>query len=137
MLKRFASDRKGIAAIEFAMLLPIMASVIVLTLDVSLHVVNRMRMESAIRSGIQYLMYNGRDLDQLQSVVETSWSPAPANAVVTTERYCLCFEARHTCTVLCSDDSAPESYFGVSTSGTLDGFVVNTTLQGSEEIRVR
>ena len=137
ILNWFARDRSGVAAVEFALLLPIMISALILTLDVSLHVVNRTNMHSAIRSGIQYLMNNGRDLNQLQSVVVNSWSSAPANAVVTTERYCLCFDVRHACNVLCTDNSAPQSYFSVSTSGTLSGFIVDSTLQGAESIRVR
>lgn len=136
-LKWFARDRRGVAAVEFALLLPLMVAALIMTLDVSLHVVNRTRMHSAIRSGIQYLMDNGRDLDQLKSIVEMSWSSAPADAAVTTQRYCLCVEIPHACNVLCADDTAPDSYFSVNTSGSLDGFIVSTSLAASENVRVR
>ena len=137
ILRRYLGDRSGVAAIEFAMIAPLMAAAMVGTLDVSNHLINRGHMHSGVRSGIQYLMDNGRDLYQLQSIVENSWSESPGNAVVTTERYCLCVDVRHACDVLCTDDSAPESYFSVSASGTLDGYLVDSTIEASEDIRVR
>lgn len=137
LLKRFAGDRSGVAAIEFILVAPMMAAALVLTLDVSLYVVNRTRMHSGIRSGIQYLMDNGRNLDQLETIVATSWSEKPANANIETERYCLCSDVRHACNVLCSDESAPESYFSISASGTLEGFMSDRELAATEELRVR
>lgn len=137
LLKRFAGDRSGVAAIEFILVAPMMAAAMVLTLDVSLYVVNRARMHSGIRAGIQYLMDNGRNLDQLEAIVSQSWSEKPANANIETERYCLCSDARHACNVLCGDDSAPESYFSISASGTLEGLVSDRELAATEELRVR
>lgn len=135
--KRLARDRSGVTAIEFALVAPMMAAALVLTLDVSLYVVNRTRMHSGIRAGIQYLMDNGRNLDQLESIVSQSWSEKPANANIETERYCLCSDTRHVCNVLCADDSAPESYFSISASGTLKGLMSDRELAATEELRVR
>ena len=136
-LKRLAKERDGVAAIEFGMVAPLMAAAFILTLDVSLHVINRMRMEAAVRSGIQYLMNNGRDLHQLENIVEQSWSAKPGDANITAVRYCLCSDVAHACDTLCADDSAPESYFTVNVSGTLEGFVVDSNLEASEMVRVR
>ena len=137
MWKRLAKDRSGVTAIEFAMVAPMMAAAMVMTLDVSLYVVNRTRMHSGIRAGIQYLMDNGRDLTQLETIVATSWSEKPANYNIETERYCLCSDVRHVCNVLCADDSAPESYFSISATGTLEGLVSDRELSATEELRVR
>jgi len=137
LLRSFAADRSGLAAMEFVLVAPMMVAALVLTLDVSLYVVNRTRMHSGIRSGIQYLMDNGRDLDQLDSIVANSWSEKPGDAVIASERYCLCFDVRHACNVLCSDDSAPESYFSISAKGTLQGIVNDSTLEATEDLRVR
>lgn len=137
LLKRVTGDRSGIAAIEFALVAPMMAAALVLTLDVSLYVVNRTRMHSGIRAGIQYLMDNGRDLQQLETIVAQSWSEKPANANIETERYCLCSDVAHACNVLCADDSAPESYFSISATGTLEGLVTDRELAATEELRVR
>jgi Flp pilus assembly protein TadG len=137
LLKRFAGDRSGVAAVEFVLLAPMMAAALVLTLDVSLYVVNRTRMHSGIRAGIQYLMDNGRDLTQLENIVSQSWSEKPADANIQTVRYCLCSDVLHACNVLCADDSAPESYFSISASGTLEGIAVDRTLAATDELRVR
>lgn len=136
-LKRFAAERSGVAAVEFVLVAPMMAAALVLTLDVSLYVVNRTRMHSGVRSGIQYLMDNGRDLEQLENIVWQSWTDKPANANVESERYCLCSDVVHACNTLCADDSAPESYFSVSASGTLKGIVTDHELAASDELRVR
>jgi Flp pilus assembly protein TadG len=137
LLKRFAGDRSGLAAIEFALVAPMMAAALVLTLDVSLYVVNRTRMHSGIRAGIQYLIDNGRDLDQLETIVAQAWTEKPANAVIESERYCLCSDVVHACNVLCADSSAPESYFSISATGTLEGLMSDRELAATEELRVR
>jgi Flp pilus assembly pilin Flp len=137
LLKRIAADRSGMAAIEFLMVAPLMAAALVLTLDVSLYVVNRTRMHSGIRAGIQYLMDNGRDLNQLENLVSSSWSNKPSDAVVSSQRYCLCSDVVHACNTLCGDGTAPESYFSINASGTLEGFMTDTTLSASEALRVR
>lgn len=137
MWKRLARDRSGVTAIEFALVAPMMAAAMILTLDVSLWVVNRTRMHSAIRAGIQYLMDYGRDTDQLENIVLQSWPERPANANVQTEHYCLCADARHACNVLCADESAPESYFSINATGTLEGFWSDRELSATEDLRVR
>ena len=137
MWKRFTRDRSGVTAIEFAMIAPMMAAAMVMALDYSLYVVNRTRMHSGIRAGIQYLMDNGRDLTQLETIVAQSWSEKPADYDIDTERYCLCSDAVHACNVLCADDSAPESYFSINASGTLDGFFNDLQLTATEQLRVR
>lgn len=137
MWKRFARDRSGVTAIEFAMVAPMMAAAMVMTLDYSLYIVNRTRMHSGIRAGIQYLMDNGRNLTQLETIVAQSWSQKPADYNIATERYCLCSDVRHACDVLCADESAPESYFSINASGTLKGLVQDRPLAATEELRVR
>lgn len=136
-LKRFVGNTSGVAAVEFAMVAPLLAAALVMTLDASLHVVNRMRMESAVRAGVQYLMEDGRDLTTLENLVRTTWTSPPADAAVAAERYCLCSDVAHACDTLCGDNSAPESYFSISVSGTLDGYLVDTTLSADEDVRVR
>jgi Flp pilus assembly protein TadG len=137
LFRRLRQDNKGVAALEFGLIAPIMAAAFILTLDVSLHVVNRMRMESAVRAGLQYLMNNGRDLAQLENIVQLSWSSKPADADISAVRYCLCSDVAHVCDTLCADNSAPESYFTVNVVGTLDGFVIDSKLEANEVVRVR
>jgi len=136
-LKRFRKNRSGVAAVEFALFAPMMAAAFVLSLDVALNIVNRMRMEAAVRAGVQYLMEDGRDMTVLENVVRQSWSPIPSDATVRAVRYCQCSDISHVCNTLCADDSAPESYFTVEVSGTLHGFLGDTVLSTNEQVRVR
>jgi Flp pilus assembly protein TadG len=136
-LRNFAKNISGVAAIEFAFVAPLMAAALVLTFDVGMLTIQRTDMQSAVRAGAQYLMDGGRDMDRMSAIVNASWSSKPAGSSVSGVRNCMCSDAAHACTSLCSDDSVPESYINVVAAGTLDGILRDTTLQVTEAVRVR
>jgi Flp pilus assembly protein TadG len=136
-INRFLRSGSGIAAVEFGMIAPVIAAGFVFSLDLANNIVNRMRMEAAVRAGVQYLMEDGRDIAALEELVKVSWTPLPVDADVSAERYCLCSDVAHACNTLCGDNSAPESYFTVSVSGTSQGIISDTILASEEQVRVR
>src|SRR4026207_854207 len=102
---RFRKDDRGVAAIEFALFAPILAMSLVLLVDLGNYAIERTDMESALRSGVQYFMNGGSDLDKAKEVVLASWTSKPDNATVVVERFCMCGTVVHVCTSTCDDDS--------------------------------
>jgi Flp pilus assembly protein TadG len=136
-LRSFVRDDSGVGALEFALIAPVMVGALLLSTDVGMRTIDRMDMQSAVRTGAQYLMDGGRDMDRMSALVTASWSSMPEETLVTGERYCLCSDTTHVCTTLCGDGTIPESYIRISASTKMNGVVMQTTLQVSETVRIR
>src|SRR5258706_15268171 len=60
-MRKIAGDRRGTSAIEFAMVAPLFAAVVIPMVDVANFAAGVSQMESAVRSSIQYAMIGGTD----------------------------------------------------------------------------
>jgi hypothetical protein len=98
---------------------------------------DRTDMQSASRSGAQYLINGGYDLDNAEAIVNAAWASKPADAEIDTEHFCMCNGVTHVCTALCPDDSYPESYRRLTLSGTLTGLWSEHVETAEEVVRVR
>ena len=136
-LRSLFRDRSGVAAIEFAFIAPAMIIGLVVVTDLSKMIMDRTDMQSAARSGIQYLINGGRNLENAKNISLAAWSSKPADGQVVTERYCMCAQVVHTCTQLCADESIPESYSRIRLTGTLQGLWADTAQSSNETVRVR
>ena len=136
-LRQFTSDRSGTAAIEFAFVAPVMVAGLLVLTDLGKMVIDRTDMQSAARSGAQYLMNGGSNMEVARSIVLASWSSKPADAEVVAERYCLCGTAQHACNTLCPDETIPEGYGRIRLEGTLTGLWSDTEQNADEAVRVR
>ena len=133
----FRKDDRGVAAIEFALFAPILAMSLVFLVDLGNYAIQRTDMESALRSGVQYFMNGGSDLDKAKQVVLASWTSKPANATVVVERFCLCASVEHACTSTCSDNSYPLSYSRIRAVAQYDNILIELTNDADQTVRVR
>jgi Flp pilus assembly protein TadG len=136
-LNRFARDRKGLAAIEFAIAGPVVAILVVGAVDVGAFVYNRTDASSAIQTGAQYYMSGGTDTSTALAAVRRSWTSMPKDTVLTSDKVCYCGDIVHSCTQNCSDTSLPVAYHRISATITYAGAVLETKYVISENIRVR
>ena len=118
----FLRDRDGAGAVEFSMLTPLFAIMIVLTADLSFGVFKKMQVEGAAQAGAQYAIIHGFDSSAISSAVtnatnnsEISSSPAPT-------QFCGCpGETGITaaaCSAICDSGNAAGTYVTVSAHGT-------------------
>ena len=136
-LREFAGDKSGVAAVEFAFIAPVLAASMVVTLDVGKMIIDRTDMHSAVRTGAQYLMNGGQNLEYAKELVLVSWANKPEGGYVESDRFCMCGETLHICTSLCGDGSIPDSYIRLQAFATLEGMLGDSE-QGTEEIvRIR
>ena len=120
-LHRFARDERGVSAVEFGLIAPILAVLVLGVAELGHVTYQRTDMHSAIRSGSQYVLNGGRDLDVARDIVVRSWSSMPEDGEVEATRFCLCASSVHACNTPCSDDSVPEAYIQLQASATLGG----------------
>lgn len=136
-MRSFLRDRDGAAAVEMALIAPMLIAALLLMADIGMTLFNRLDMQTAVRAGIQYAMNGGRNLETTEEIVLQSWPDRPEDAVVEASRYCLCGETQMACTSWCGDGSAPRAFTHITASGTLGVFVFSDPILADESARVR
>jgi Flp pilus assembly pilin Flp len=137
LFKNFVSHRGGASAVEFGLIAPVLALMLVGIAEVGQVAYQRTDMHAALRSGGQYVLNGGRDLAVAREIVVRSWTAMPEDAVVETTRFCLCGETPHACNSPCSGGAVPEAYISLRAHATLGGIVIDYGSEADDAIRIR
>jgi Flp pilus assembly protein TadG len=135
-VRRFALELRGAAAIEFAIIVPVLAVIVLMISDASNVAVGGSRMESALRSSVQYVMNGGVDMAQAQAVGLQAWQGKPSNATLSVSSVCKCGSGAGICGQICSDGSLPQTFVTATATGKLGGSVIHIQKTLGETIRV-
>lgn len=134
---RFSDNDSGASAVEFALIAPVLAAALLGIAELGHVAFQRTDMHGALRSGSQYVLNGGRDLDVAREIVLRSWTSMPEDGVVEATRFCLCAQEEHVCTAPCDDDSIPEAYITLRAYATLGGVVTENGYDADDAIRIR
>lgn len=135
-LRQFKREAKGVAAIEFAFIAPVLAIIAILMTDVGLAAVGAMNMESAVRASVQYAMNGGADMTVAKNVGMSTWSSQPTDATFNTSKACVCGAATIVCTATCTDGSQPSAYVTATATGTIGGSILHFNKTTTQTVRV-
>lgn len=136
-LARFLASRRANVAIEFALIAPVLAAMLIGLVDFGRIGFVRSDMFAAARSGSQYFMAGGTDTARAHTIIQSAWTNMPANAVIDVRRVCECAGAAGQCNVLCTDGTVPVSYAVIELSAELDGIFVDHSNAASDTVRIR
>lgn len=136
-LARFLVSRRANVAIEFALIAPVLAAMLIGLVDFGRMGFERSDMLAAARSGSAYFMAGGTDTERAKTIISSSWTNMPANAVVQVTRVCECAGAAAQCNVLCTDGTVPVSYAVIDLSATLDGVFIDHSSSAADTVRIR
>ncbi len=136
-LKRIRTDRRGTAAIEFAILLPMLVAMVVGVIQYGGQVVANQQMHNGIASGAMYIMRGGTDTTAIHDIAIGAWPNRPADASISVTQACTCAGVTATCTVLCADQSYPLAFTTLSGSGTYTGPFATQSLSATQVVRTR
>jgi Flp pilus assembly protein TadG len=101
ILARATGDTSGVAAIEFGIIVPILALMVVATVDIGAGFYFKMQVEDAAQAGAAWAMKNGFDASAISSAV-TSAVSAPAISVSPAPvQFCGCASVSSISTVAC------------------------------------
>lgn len=123
-MKRFTralKDDRGVAAVEFALILPVLSALIILGLNGWLHINQVSQMRSAIQAGSRYYQGGGADDVAAGQLALQAWNHAPANAAVNPVRSCTCGGVGASCSSLCAGNALPNVYVTLTATGTFSG----------------
>jgi Flp pilus assembly protein TadG len=68
-LSRPAQETSGTAAVEFGLIVPVLALMVVAVADIGLSVVRKMRVEDAVQLGAAYAVVHGFDASAISTIV--------------------------------------------------------------------
>jgi len=137
----FFRNRDGAAAVEFGLIAPIVAAVLVGVATVGGSILAYSKMRQAVSSGAQYALAVDDDADAVADVVRAAWPTRPESATVTSVKACYCAEAPDTatdCSTNCSNGDYPKMYITVDASRPYTTFGGDSiTLRASQKVRLR
>jgi Flp pilus assembly protein TadG len=137
LMLKFSRDERGVSAVEFALVVPVLLICLLGVADVGNVVFKRADMESALRSGVQYFMNGGDDLAKAEQVVNESWTTKPEGVTIVAERFCLCGTTVHACNTLCGGNTYPMSFNRIRATATFEGLLTENSYDAEQSVRVR
>lgn len=136
-LKTFFRDHRGVAAVEFAFIAPILLMVIAGINDGAQLILKQNNMHSGVSAAAEYVMRGGADMTTVQTIGLSAWPSHSDSASVTTSKMCYCGSAGGSCTSLCADQTVPTAYITVAASDTYTGWYSTTQITTSQKVRIR
>lgn len=137
ILKIFAGDRSGAAAVEFGLVAPLLIAVVLGIAASAGMILERHTMRKAIASGAQLLMTSDADLNAIQDMTLEAWSGKADGSSVEVSQWCRCGTTQHSCSAVCTDGDYPKKYTMIAASTPYAGPLGDQTLTASQLVRTR
>lgn len=137
ILARWLGDKSGAAAVEMALVAPLLATIVagIATYAPQLAVVHAMR--DGVSTAAQYVMTGGTDPNAIQSVASSAWTGKQISDSVAVSQWCTCLGVTSSCNTLCSDSSVPLGWTQISASTIYASPLGNKTFTATQLIRTR
>jgi Flp pilus assembly protein TadG len=126
-LGRARADRSGTAAVEFGLVVPVLALMVVAVSDIGLGIARKMQVENAVQLGTAYAVVRGFDASAISTIVTGTTSDASISASPPPALACGCATGSSisaaACGSTCPGGAMAGTYVSVSAQATY-----NTTL---------
>jgi Flp pilus assembly protein TadG len=101
VLARAAGDTSGVAAIEFAIIVPILVLMVVATADIGMGFYRKMQVEGATQAGAEWAIKNGFDANAMSNAVISATSAPALSVSPAPVQFCGCANGSAISTVAC------------------------------------
>jgi Flp pilus assembly protein TadG len=135
--RRLLHGERGMAAVEFALIAPVLVAMVLTLVDVGDMAVGVMNMQTAVRAGTQYFLNGGNDTAVAESEVSNLWSSRPSGATQSATKACTCAGTAQDCFLNCSDGTPPQISYTITATATLGGSVVSSSKTITETVRTQ
>lgn len=136
-LKRWLEARDGGMAVEMALIAPVLVLAMLGAADLAQIGMQRSDMLSAARSGTQYFITGGTDVERARLIVERSWTAMPEGGRVVVHRSCECGGVTASCVQLCTDGAPPDIYALIELQAEVNGVFQAYQTVAHDKVRVR
>lgn len=132
-LSRFARDTRGAAAVEFAIVAPVLA---ILLVGLVQGFKQRMDAQTALQAGIRYYHQGGAADATAKALAIRAWPNKPAEGDVLISRSCTCSEVVVLCTATCNA-TPPAVTVYVATIYRANSLLGSENVQFQQSVRIR
>jgi Flp pilus assembly protein TadG len=126
---------EGASAVEFGIIAPVLAAVLVPLIDLGLGFYQQMQVEDAAQAGAQYAMAHGWNTSAIQSAVTSATALAAVSASPAPARSCGCPSGTAVsvvdCGSACDDGRSARTYVTVSAQATYTTLIPYPTIGSS------
>ena len=137
IFRRGLDDQRGVAAVEFALVAPVLAAVLVGIAMVGPFLAANNGMHDAITAGSRYVMAGGTNPTAIEAVTLSAWSGHTSSDTATVSQYCTCAGVQGSCSALCSDGTVPQGYTVIATTSPYTGLLGDQTITAQQMVRTR
>lgn len=136
-LRKFFRHRGGASALEFAIIAPILAGLVVFGFDAWELINAKQDMHAAVNATAHFYMGGGDTDSTAQSIGMQGWPNTPSDANIAISRACTCAGAGSGCSTVCAaTQQAPEIRVTITATHQWNG-MHPAALAESETVRVR
>ena len=136
-LRALLADARGVSAVEFGLLAPILVVSFIAMVDIGMAVTERMAMDRSVRAGAQAAMALINDPAIIQGVVEEAAGEIE-DVAVNVAVNCSCGGTASACTALCGSGEEPSVFLDIDANKTYSGVLLSTIPLGSQtSVQVR
>lgn len=137
-LLQFGRDIGGVAALEMALIAPLIAGMALVSYSIWQLASTKQDMRAALKVGASYYMNGGGDDTAARALILSSWERSPQDANATVSRACLCgAAAAASCNTACPDQTPPAVYITLSASASAPTGMASVPISSSNVVRVR
>jgi len=120
--QRAIGNTSGAAAIEFGVVVPMLALMVTAVIDIGLGVHSKMQLEDAAQAGVQWAIRNGFDANAISAAVTNATNNSSITATPAPVQFCGCASGSSisgaTCGTPCPDGAQAGTYVTVSAQTT-------------------
>lgn len=137
-----ASPRQGAAAVEFALLVPVLLVIGMALIDLGMAVFNKMELMSAVRTGAQVALMDSSNTTEIRSAVTNSTDLSP---IINIDPFCECSDGSSllSCDESCTSPLIKRTFMTISatqsftpiTPRLIPGFMESFSLSGQVTVR--
>lgn len=118
----FLHDRRGVAAIEFGIMIPVFSLMVISVTDIGLAVYRKMQVENAAQAGAQYAIARGFNATAISNAVTSATNSSAVSASPEPVQFCGCPTSTGvdsvSCGTVCPGGATAGTYAKVSAQGT-------------------
>lgn len=130
-------DRSGVAAVEMALIAPVLILGLLMMLDVGFAVRERVNLDHSTRTGAQAVMSNLNDETEISDIVLAA-ANEPQSVTIAVERTCSCGGTQVDCSNWCSATEPPSVFLNISAAKQHKGFLLPAfTLESQTHVQIR
>lgn len=133
----FAADRRGVATVELALVLPIILGVFLTGYSIWDAASRHQNLNAALDAGAQYYINGGSSDSIASAAIQSAWQYRPNSSSIDVTRSCSCSNVAQSCSTLCTGGIAPKAYVQMTLTAVDQGAFMAPSQTATRVVRVR